>query len=48
MMESDAFLKHKIMKKFDNLLTIANAILAWGLFHYTVYLVYSVFKFITG
>ena len=48
MMESDAFLKTKLLKKLDNTLTMVNAIIAWGLFHYTVYLMYSVFKFFTG
>ena len=48
MKESDNYLKNSILKKLDNLLVMMNAIVAWGLFHYTVYLAYSAYKFITG
>ena len=48
MKESENYLKNSILKKLDNLLVMLNAIVAWGLFHYTVYLAYSAYKFITG
>jgi len=48
MRETEQYTQQKILKKVDNLLTMVNAIVAWGLFHYTIYLAYSAYKFIAG
>ena len=48
MRENTEYLKTDILKYVRNGLVMLNAIIAWALFHYTAWCIYSVYRFLSG